>query len=195
MISSDISKRVMDGLKNLRAATETTYYAEYNADVTEAEIENREHPGQMLFDYQEQSLLQEREKESFLHAEDICYGTYKNQVDEYNWIKETFSEEEYEAWLVNNVCSDPCTPTTAAASMSAENAISPDNYKKFLQDIAQEAKEWMDRPSDRKKIAQAIEYVLDAAKSAPRVDNKLASRLKHDEMMRIVSKLVSHVNK
>lgn len=68
------------------------------------------------------------------------------------------------------------------------------SYKKFYQDIADAAKSWTDKPSDRKKISQAIEYVLETAKTAPLVNNTLNNKLRHDEMMRIVSKLVSYLN-
>ena len=200
MISSELSRKLTEGLKKLRAITEPTTDLDSitYTNTVETEREVTEHPGQMKLEFdpcEERGYYEERERECFIHAEDICYGTYKNQTEEYNWNTENLSDDEYETWLANNLCSDPWLPTTVAASMSAENAISPDNYKQFLQDIAQEAKEWTDRPSDRKKIGQAIEYVLETAKSAPRVDNKLANRLKHDEMMRIVSKLILHVNK
>lgn len=75
----------------------------------------------------------------------------------------------------------------------AKKTIDGEEYNKFYQDIAQEAKEWTDKPSDRKKISQAIEYILELSKTAPRVNNKLADRLKHQEMMRIVSNLVEYI--
>lgn len=150
MISSEISKRLTEGLKKLRAITEPTtdtdpgisvsYYAEHNSAAVEEEVfeKTQDHLHQLTF----------WDQPGYYEEQDFCY---------------------------------------------AKKTIDSDEYNKFYQDIAQEAKEWTDKPSDRKKISQAIEYVLELSKTAPKVNNKLSDRLKHDEMMRIVSKLVEYI--
>lgn len=168
MISSEISKRLTEGLKQLRAVTEPTtdpdsdsvsYYAEYNSVATEEEIneKSQDHVHQLTFWDDEGTVYSEQ---------DFCYAK--------------LPDEQFEDLLV------------AQTSLSGDSIITYDNYNQFYQDIAQAAKEWADKPSDKKKISQAIEYVLDTAKTAPRINNKLSDRLKHDEMMRIVSKLVEY---
>lgn len=80
---------------------------------------------------------------------------------------------------------------------SGSSDIAPDKLKKFLQDVAQEAKEWTDRPSDRKKIGAAIDYVLQLAEGSQNgmVGSSLSDRLKRDDMLRIVKNLVKHTTK
>lgn len=168
MISSEISKRLTEGLEKLRAITEPTtdpdsdsvsYYAEYNSVATEEEVyeKSRDRIHQLTFWDSEGTVYDEQ---------DFCYAK--------------FPDVQYEDLPV------------AKTSLSGDSIITYDNYNQFYQDIAQAAREWTDKPSDKKKISQAIEYVLDVAKTAPRVNNKLSDRLKHDEMMRIVSKLVEY---
>lgn len=70
--------------------------------------------------------------------------------------------------------------------------ISSTTCKDFYQEIADAAKEWTDKPSDRKRIIDALEYVLDSAKNNPQVDIKLVDRLKREDMIRIVTKFVNY---
>jgi hypothetical protein len=75
--------------------------------------------------------------------------------------------------------------------------IAQDKLKKFLQDIAQEAKEWTDQPSDCKKIGVAIDYVLQLAEGSQNgmVGSSPADRLKHEDMLKIVRNIVKHTTK
>jgi len=169
MISSEISKRLTEGLKKLRAITEPTtdtdrgisvsYYAEHNSAAVEEEVfeKTQDHLHQLTFWDSEGTVYDEQ---------DFCYAK--------------LPDDQFEDLQV------------AKTSLSGDSIITYDNYNQFYQDIAQAAREWTDKPSDKKKISQAIEYVLNTAKTAPRVNNKLSDRLKHDEMMRIVSKLVEY---
>lgn len=100
-----------------------------------------------------------------IHREDLCYATRSYAT--YNAEKNT---------------------------QACEAKIAKESYVDFYQDIAQAASEWTDKPSDRKKIAQALDYVFETAKTAPKVNNTLNYRLKHDEMMRIIENLVSYLN-
>lgn len=168
MISSQISKKLQQGLSKLRAITEptdSTNNVTYNTEYTSDEMVTNDHPDQMTFKdlpgYSPFSC-------DMFDPDDFCYAS------------------------LNMNPSDPSLPYTVSDSLSAENTIHPDEYKKFYQDIAQAAKEWTDKPSDKKKIVQSLEYVLELAKTAPRDDNRLSERLKRDEMLRIVTRLIGH---
>jgi hypothetical protein len=165
MISSEISKRLTEGLKQLRAITEPTidsdqgisvsYYAEHNNAATEEEVYEKTDPNQLTFWDNEGTVYGEIYSHTEPYHPDMCYA--QKPVHQ------------------------------------SDSKVTLDGYKKWYQDVIDAAKEWVDKPSDKKKIASAIEYVLETAKTAPRVNNKLTDRLKHDEMMRIVSKLVEFI--
>jgi len=165
MISAEISKRLTEGLSKLRAITEPTTSIDDVNYYTEYNSQETE----------EQVVEKENPDQMT-----FCYDVEGTPITR------------------DEICSqtEPYHPDMCYAQKpvhQSDSKITLDGYKKWYQDAIDAAKEWVDKPSDKKKIASAIEYVLETAKTAPRVNNKLTDRLKHDEMMRIVSKLVEFI--
>jgi len=162
MISAEISKRLTEGLAKLRAITEPTQSI---GDVNYYTEYNSQETEEQVY-----------EKE---HPEQMtfCYDTEETPMTQ----DEIYSQTElYQP--------DMCYAQKPVHQNDLK--VTLDGYKKWYQDVIDDARAWADKPSDKKKIATAIEYVFETAKTAPRVNNKLTDRLKHDELMRIVSKLV-----
>ena len=86
-----------------------------------------------------------------------------------------------------------CYGKVGASHTSDPEDVSSVACQDFYQEIAQAAKDWTDKPSDRRKIIEALEYVLHTAERAPEINNKLADRLKHQDYMRIINKLVNYI--
>lgn len=125
-------------------------------------------------------------------------GTVYDEQD-FCYASKNIPDDMFEDLLTVNP-SDPRlhqtqTGQTVAASLSADSKISPDEYNDFYQAIADGAKEWTDKPSDKKKIIHSIEYVLNLAKTAPAINNKLSHRLERIECLRIVEKLLTWAKK
>lgn len=171
MISSEIRKQLQEGLAKLRAITEPTTETDRGISVSY---------------YAEHNSVSTEEK--MYKKEDPNQTEFEFEEEEYNLADQTWPYT-----MLPDIPKSVSRDDMCYASMSGNGLITYDNYNQFYQDIAQAAKEWTDKPSDKKKISQAIEYVLETAKTAPRINNKLTDRLKHDEMMRIVSKLVEYI--
>lgn len=80
-------------------------------------------------------------------------------------------------------------------SSNKDSAITAKSYNDFYQQIADAAKQWTQKPNDKRKIKEAIEYVHQLALQSKPVDSKLSARLKHDDNIRIISDLINHLNK
>lgn len=175
MISSEITKRILDDISNLRAETEPTV------------------PDSNTLTYTSTNLPPwSVEHHPFTEKPDIP-SEHKDQMTfDWTWDARTTDDFCYAVQRCNP--SDPDLPHTVSSSLSAENSIYPSEYKKFYQDIAQGAKEWSDKPSDRKKIKDAIEYTLTQARNSTSPGTNLSSRLKRDEMFRIVSKFLEYID-
>ena len=106
---------------------------------------------------------------------DTCYGTV--------CLPENYDSDEYEPKY---------------EQMTFDEILNQDiSTQKFYQDIAEAAKEWSDKPSDRKKFTDAMSCVLDLAKKAMANDSDetISETLKHKESVRIVSNIVEHFEK
>lgn len=152
--------------------------------------------------HQEHNALKNLRAVEHVHTDEFIHldseGTVYDEQD-FCYASRNIPDDMFEDLLTANP-SDPRlhqtnTGQTIASSLSADSKISPDEYNDFYQAIADGAKEWTDKPSDKKKIKRSIEYVLNQAKKAPVVNNKLCDRLERVECFRIVEKLLAWVNK
>ena len=119
---------------------------------------------------------------------DSCYGTYDVCLPE---DYDKLSDEECREMLGTT------THTPKYEQMTFDALLSTDgDTVKFYQDIADAAKEWTDKPSDKRNSVEALRHVLDLAKAVvDSYEGNLAETLKNKESIRIVSNIVEHFEK
>ena len=115
---------------------------------------------------------------------DTCYGKYE-------CIPENYADEDFEEMLVAKLHTPKYELMTFDAILSTDG-----DTVKFYQDIADAAKEWTDKPSDKRNSVEALRHVLDLAKAVvDSYEGNLAETLKNKESIRIVSNIVEHFEK
>lgn len=166
MISSSIYKKVHHQLANLRAETEIT-----EDDLCYAKrgisTSPEDMPGYSPFS---------------------CDMFIPGDGDTY-----TVSDDIFEDLLTAHV-SDAKTHICATYDPLADKKISSDDCEEFYQYIAGEAKKWSEKPSDVKNIKKSLKIVLELAKQTSQNDCKLGERLKREESIRIISRIVDFLD-
>ena len=117
-----------------------------------------------------------------------CYGKYNVRLRE-NYDK--LSDECFEEMVITTTQSPKFEQMTFDALLSTDG-----DTIKFYQDIADAAKEWTEKPSDKRNSVEALRHVLDLAKNVvDSYEGNLAATLKNKESIRIVSNIVEHFEK
>ena len=113
--------------------------------------------------------------------DDSCYAKNKYHMEHVGLNDDCFEEK---------LIADTHTNTQMTF-----DAILDSSIQDFYQDIAQKAKEWTEKPSDRKRIGTALDHVLEMAKEfEPVSGDKITHKLRRDDSIRIISKLVDYIN-
>lgn len=113
--------------------------------------------------------------------DDSCYANNKYHMEHVGLSDDCFEEK---------LIADTYTNTQMTF-----DAILDSSIQDFYQEIAQNAKEWTDKPTDRRKINRALEHVLEMAKDYElNSSSKVSDKLRKDDSLRIVSKIVSYIS-
>jgi hypothetical protein len=113
--------------------------------------------------------------------EDACYAS-----NQYHMEHAGLSDECFEEKLIAD---------THTNTQMTFDAILDSSIQDFYQEVAQKAKEWTDKPSDRKKINRALEHVLEMAREYElNSSSKISDRLRKDDSVRIVSKIIDYIS-
>ena len=94
-----------------------------------------------------------------------------------------------QAGIINSIATEQ--------AIANQSIITDQSHEEFYQSIADAAKEWTSRASDKRKLKGAMTRLLSLGIKGVSVhdSDKLADRLKDDECIRIITDLVNHLNK